>query len=109
MFKREVDRWVLWINDNLPTVAMLGETEVRRIVKRAINDFRAARFVISFCGTFLGALIGHFVFTLSIEPPHHGWQHMLVVIGFGTVFNFVTGKLGDSILVSKIESLASGA
>jgi hypothetical protein len=34
---------------------------------------------------------------------------MLVVIGFGTVFNFVTGKLGDSLLVSKIESLASGA
>ena len=108
MFERQVDRWVLWVNDNLPTVAMLGETEVRRIVKRAINELRAARFVISFGGTFLGALIGHFVFTLSLEPPYPEWQHMLVVLGFGTVFAFVTGKFGDSILVSKIESLASG-
>lgn len=66
MFKREVDRWVLWVNDNLPTVAMLGETEVRRIVKRAIDDFRAARFVISFCGTFFGELIGHFVISSNV-------------------------------------------
>jgi len=108
MFKRDVDRWVLRINDNLPTVAMLGESEVRRIVKRAINELRAARFVISFGGTFLGALIGHFVFTLSLEAPYSEWHHMLVIVGFGTVFTFVTGKFSDSLLVSKIESLANG-
>lgn len=107
MFKREVDRWVLWVNDNLPTVAMLGETEVRRIVKRAINDLRVARIVISFCGAFFGALIGHFVVTLSLEPPYPRWQHMFVVVGSGMVFTFVTGKLGESLLISKIESLAS--
>ena len=96
MFKRQVDRWVLWVNDNLPTVAMLGESEVRRIVKRAINDLRAARSVISFCGTFSGALIGHFVFTLSLEPPYSEWHHMLVIVGFGTVFTFVTGSQCES-------------
>ena len=108
MFKREVNGWVSWVNENLPTVSMLGETEVRRIVKRAINDLRGARFVITFFGTFFGAMIGHWFVSLYFEPPYPRWHHLFVVVGSGTVFTFVTGKLGDSLLIRKIESIANG-
>ena len=108
MFKREVDRWVLWVTENLPTVAMLGETEVRRIVKRAINDLRGTRFVINFFGAFAGVFIGYFFVSKALEPPYPEWHHLLVLVGCGTVFTFATGKFADSLLIRKIEYFASG-
>jgi hypothetical protein len=107
MFKRDVDNWVSWVNENLPMVAMSGDAKVRRIVKRALNDLEGVRFVITFCGTFIGALIGHFLVSLYFEPPYPEWQHVLFIVGSGTILTIVTGKYCDSLLVRKIETLAS--
>ena len=105
---KKVDRWVSWVNEHRPLVALLGETEVRRIVIRAIDDSSAVRFWLMICVVLAGAFAGYHFSTLSADPSFDRWKGALAIGGLTGLLSFATERYTHTLIVRKIESLASG-
>ncbi len=108
MRNSETDRWVSWVKDNRPDIALLGEPEVRRIVNRAIDDASVIRFLLMVCGAIAGAVASYQLFALAADPAFDRWHGGLVLAGFAALLTLMTHKYTDVLIARKIESLADG-
>lgn len=104
---KKIDRWVSWVNEHRPHVALLGEPEVRRIVIRAIDDSSAVRFWLTMCGAFAGAFAGYHLTILSADPSFNRWQGAFVMAGIMGLLGLLADRYTHALIARKIESLAS--
>ena len=109
MRNKHVDRWIAWVNEPRPHVALLGEPEVRRIVVRAIDDSSVVRFWILICGGLAGLFVGYYFATRAADPGFNRWQGGLLLAGFTVLLSLAADTITRVLIVRKIESLASGS
>ncbi len=109
MFEKEVNRYLEWVAENLPIVAMRESDEVRRIVKLAINETRIIRIVLRIGGAVFGIFIGiWFMGTWFDDSVSSMLYTVMLAICAGAV-TYVTAIAGDVLVHRKIESLANAA
>lgn len=106
--KRQVDRWVAWVNENRPHVALWGDPEIRRIVVHAVEHSSVVRFWLTMSGAIAGAFVAYHVSMLVFDRSFDKWQGGLAVGAFAALLTLLTSRFTDVLIVRKIDSLASG-
>ncbi len=109
MFEREVNRYIQWVEDNLPSLAMRDSSQIRRIVCLAVSETRAIRIVLSILGGVLGMLAGRWAFDYWINEPVSESARTVAVAICGIVVTYAIAAASEVLVHRKIEYFADGA
>ena len=106
MFEKEVNRYIAWVEDNLPLLAMRDSPQIRRIVSLAVSETRITRIVLSILGGVLGLLVGKWVLgSLATDSVSESVQTAAAAV-CGVAATYVTAAASEVLVHRRIRFFA---
>lgn len=106
MFEREVNQYIEWVIANLPIVAMRESSELKRIIKRAINETRIIRIALGVGGAILGAGAGILIMEHWPDESVSTLSYTVVLSLSAYAVTYVTSVVGEILVHKKIQEFA---